>query len=45
MSYMNYMLGLGGNAKDQVDAIYKAVNFYSVIFFYFFFNSVKEKWC
>lgn len=32
MSYMNYMLGLEENAKDQVDAIHKAVNFCSVCF-------------
>lgn len=36
---MNYMLGLGGNAKDQVDALHKAVNFCSVFFCY---NYVKK---
>lgn len=32
MSYIKYMLGLGENAEDQVDAINKAVNFCSIFF-------------
>lgn len=32
MSYINYMLGTGGKAKDWVDAIHKALNFCHVFF-------------